>query len=216
MEDFMTGYFVSFEGPDGAGKSTVLKEVLAKIGPQLKPQYLVTREPGGSKIAEKIRDIILDPANDKMNAKTEALLYAAARSQHVEEIIKPALDAGKIVFSDRFVDSSLAYQGEGRDLGIKKVKQINDFATNKLDPDLTFFIDVAPEIGLHRIEKLRPGHEDRLEQENLSFHKKVYQGFLKVKEMYPERFVTIDGTQPIDQVVDQVIATLKQRMPEIF
>lgn len=216
MEDFMTGYFVSFEGPDGAGKSTVLKEVLAKIGSQLKPQYLVTREPGGSKIAEKIRDIILDPANDKMDAKTEALLYAAARSQHVEEIIKPALEAGKIVFSDRFVDSSLAYQGEGRDLGIKEVKQINNFATNKLDPDLTFFIDVAPEIGLSRIQKLRPGQEDRLEQENLSFHTKVYQGFLKVRAMYPERFVTIDGTQPIDQVVDQVIATLKQRMPEIF
>lgn len=216
MEDFMTGYFVSFEGPDGAGKSTVLKEVLAKIGSKLKPQYLVTREPGGSKIAEKIRDIILDPANDKMDAKTEALLYAAARSQHVEEIIKPALEAGKIVFSDRFVDSSLAYQGEGRDLGIKEVKQINDFATNKLDPDLTFFIDVAPEIGLSRIQKLRPGQEDRLEQENLSFHKKVYQGFLKVRAMYPERFVPIDGTQPIDQVVDQVITTLKQRMPEIF
>lgn len=216
MEDFMTGYFVSFEGPDGAGKSTVLKEVLAKIGSKLKPQYLVTREPGGSKIAEKIRDIILDPANDKMDAKTEALLYAAARSQHVEEIIKPALEAGKIVFSDRFVDSSLAYQGEGRDLGIKEVKQINDFATNKLDPDLTFFIDVAPEIGLSRIQKLRPGQEDRLEQENLSFHTKVYQGFLEVRAMYPERFVTIDGTQPIDQVVDQVIATLKQRMPEIF
>ena len=117
-----------------------------------------------------IRDIILDPANDKMDAKTEALLYAAARSQHVEEIIKPALEAGKIVFSDRFVDSSLAYQGEGRDLGIKEVKQINDFATNKLDPDLTFFIDVAPEIGLSRIQKLRPGQEDRLEQENLSFY----------------------------------------------
>ncbi len=216
MEDFMRGYFVSFEGPDGAGKSTVLKEVLAKISPRLKPQYLVTREPGGSKIAEKIRDIILDPANDKMDAKTEALLYAASRSQHVEEIIKPALAAGKIVFSDRFVDSSLAYQGEGRDLGIKEVKQINDFATGKLDPDLTFFLDVAPEIGLERIKKLRPNQEDRLEQENIAFHKKVYAGFLKVKDMYPDRFVTVDATQPIEKVVDQVISVLEQRMPEIF
>lgn len=212
----MRGYFVSFEGPDGAGKSTVLKEVLAKISPRLKPQYLVTREPGGSKIAEKIRDIILDPANDKMDAKTEALLYAASRSQHVEEIIKPALAAGKIVFSDRFVDSSLAYQGEGRDLGIKEVKQINDFATGKLDPDLTFFLDVAPEIGLERIKKLRPNQEDRLEQENIAFHKKVYAGFLKVKDMYPDRFVTVDATQPIEKVVDQVISVLEQRMPEIF
>ena len=216
MEDFMRGYFVSFEGPDGAGKSTVLKEVFNQIGSELKTQYLVTREPGGSKIAEKIRDIILDPANDKMDNKTEALLYAASRSQHVEEIIRPALKEGKVVFSDRYVDSSLAYQGAGRDLGIQKVKQINDFATDKLDPDLTFFLDLDPEVGLKRIEKLRPGQEDRLEQENLAFHKKVYAGFLKVKETYPERFVTVDATQPIDQVVAQVIATLKQRMPELF
>ena len=216
MEDFMRGYFVSFEGPDGAGKSTVLKEVLNQIGSELKTQYLVTREPGGSKIAEKIRDIILDPANDKMDNKTEALLYAASRSQHVEEIIRPALKEGKVVFSDRYVDSSLAYQGAGRDLGIQEVKQINDFATDKLDPDLTFFLDLDPEVGLKRIEKLRPGQEDRLEQENLAFHKKVYAGFLEVKETYPERFVTVDATQPIDQVVSQVIATLKQRMPELF
>lgn len=216
MEEFMKGYFVSFEGPDGAGKSTVLKEVLTEIGPKLKTQYLVTREPGGSKIAEKIRDIILDPANDKMDAKTEALLYAASRSQHVEEIIRPALKAGKVVFSDRFVDSSLAYQGNGRDLGIEEVKQINDFATGKLNPDLTFFLDVAPEIGLQRIEKLRPGQEDRLEQENLAFHKKVYAGFLKVKDMYPERFVTIDATQNLEQVVKQVVAVLEERMPELF
>lgn len=214
MEEFMKGYFVSFEGPDGAGKSTVLKEVLAEIGPKLKTQYLVTREPGGSKIAEKIRNIILDPANDKMDAKTEALLYAAARSQHVEEIIKPALNEGKVVFSDRFVDSSLAYQGQGRDLGIEKVKQINDFATDKLDPDLTFFLDVAPEVGLSRIKKLRPDQEDRLEQEDIAFHKKVYDGFLKVIKMYPERFVVIDATQPIDQVVDQVVTALKKRLPE--
>ncbi|PKZ84526.1 dTMP kinase [Lactobacillus crispatus] len=212
----MRGYFVSFEGPDGAGKSTVLKEVLNQIGSELETQYLVTREPGGSKIAEKIRDIILDPANDKMDNKTEALLYAASRSQHVEEIIRPALKEGKVVFSDRYVDSSLAYQGAGRDLGIQEVKQINDFATDKLDPDLTFFLDLAPEVGLKRIEKLRPGQEDRLEQENLAFHKKVYAGFLKVKEMYPERLVTVDATQPIDQVVAQVIAILKQRMPELF
>ena len=214
MEDFMKGYFVSFEGPDGAGKSTVLKEVLAEIAPQLKTQYLVTREPGGSKIAEKIRDIILDPANDKMDPKTEALLYAAARSQHVEEIIKPAINEGKVVFSDRFVDSSLAYQGQGRDLGIAKVKQINDFATDKLDPDLTFFLDIAPEIGLSRIKQLRPAQEDRLEQEDIAFHQKVYEGFLKVIKMYPDRFVVINATQPIDQVVKQVVTELKQRLPK--
>ena len=151
-----------------------------------------------------------------MEAQTSALLYTAARSQHVEEIIRPALSEGKIVFSDRFVDSSLAYQGEGRDLGIEEVKQINDFATGKLDPDLTFFLDIAPEIGLSRIQKLRPGQEDRLEQENITFHKKVYNGFLKVKDLYPDRFVTIDATQPIEDVVNQVIATLEKRLSEIF
>ena len=174
----------------------------------------MTREPGGSKIAEKIRDIILDPANDKMDPKTEALLYAAARSQHVEEIIKPAINEGKVVFSDRFVDSSLAYQGQGRDLGITKVKRINDFATDKLDPDLTFFLDIAPEIGLSRIKKLRPAQEDRLEQEDIVFHQKVYEGFLKVIKMYPDRFVVINATQPIDQVVKQVVTELKQRLPK--
>ena len=168
----MKGFFISLEGPDGAGKSTVLQEVLKQIGPEMKTQYLVTREPGGSKIAEKIREIILDPENDKMDDRTEALLYAAARSQHVEEIVKPALMQGKVVFSDRFVDSSLAYQGAGRDLGIKEVKEINDFATGGLEPDLTIFFDLDPEIGLKRIKKLRPDNEDRLEQEKLAFHKK--------------------------------------------
>ena len=211
----MKGLFITFEGGECSGKTTLIK-ALKEYYEAKNYNTIVTREPGGTPIAEQIRNVILDNNNVAMTSKCEALLYAASRIQHVEEKILPALKEGKLVFCDRFLDSSLAYQGEGRDLGIKEVKQINDFATNKLDPDLTFFIDVAPEIGLHRIEKLRPGHEDRLEQENLSFHKKVYQGFLKVKEMYPERFMTIDGTQPIDQVVDQVIATLKQRMPEIF
>ena len=168
----MKSYFISFEGPDGSGKSTVLKQVVAEIGPRLKTQYLVTREPGGSKIAEKIRQLILDPVNEEMSAKTEALLYAASRSQHMFETVMPALKAGKIVFSDRFVDSSLAYQGAGRELSIAAVKQINDFATSKIEPDLTIFLDVKPQVGLTRIAKERAGKEDRLEQEKLNFHQK--------------------------------------------
>lgn len=212
----MRGFFISFEGPDGAGKSTVLAEVLKQIGPKLKTQYLVTREPGGSKIAEKIRKIILDPENIKMSDRTEALLYAAARSQHVEEIIKPALDEGKLVISDRFVDSSLAYQGAGRNLGIKEVKEINNFATGGLEPDLTLFFDLDPEIGLARIEKLRPGHEDRLEQEKLAFHEKVYEGYQKVNKLYSDRIVVIDASKPFEEVVEATVSTIENRLPELF
>ncbi|GAA3634089.1 dTMP kinase [Lactobacillus hamsteri] len=212
----MRGFFISFEGPDGAGKSTVLAEVLKQIGPKLKAQYLVTREPGGSKIAEKIRKIILDPENVKMSDRTEALLYAAARSQHVEEIIKPALNEGKIVISDRFVDSSLAYQGAGRNLGIKEVKEINDFATGGLEPDLTLFFDLDPKIGLARIEKLRPGHEDRLEQEKLAFHEKVYEGYQEVNKLYSDRIAIIDASKPFEEVVETTISTIQKRLPELF
>lgn len=212
----MKGIFISLEGPDGAGKSTVLTQVLVQLDSQLKTQYLVTREPGGSEIAEKIRKIILDPVNVKMDDRTEALLYAAARSQHVEEVVKPALAAGKLVFSDRFVDSSLAYQGAGRDLGIQEVKQINDFATGGLEPDLTLFFDLDPKLGLARIQKLRPDHEDRLEQEKIAFHEKVYAGYKQLEEMYPQRIVRIDASQAFDKVVDQTISTIKQRFPELF
>ena len=212
----MKGFFISLEGPDGAGKSTVLQEVLKQIGPEMKTQYLVTREPGGSKIAEKIREIILDPENDKMDDRTEALLYAAARSQHVEEIVKPALMQGKVVFSDRFVDSSLAYQGAGRDLGIKEVKEINDFATGGLEPDLTIFFALDPEIGLKRIKKLRPDNEDRLEQEKLAFHKKVYTGYKEVEKLYPDRIKTIDASQALEQVVEDTVNLIKSYLPELF
>ncbi|KRM34332.1 thymidylate kinase [Lactobacillus intestinalis DSM 6629] len=216
MEDFMKGYFVSFEGPDGAGKSTVLKKVLAEIEPLLKTQYLVTREPGGSKIAESIRQIILDPKNVKMDDRTEALLYAAARSQHMAEIINPALKEGKLVISDRFIDSSLAYQGVGRNLGIDEVKEINDFATGGIMPDLTIFLDVKPEIGLARIEKLRAGQEDRLEQEKLAFHKKVYAGYQEVNKRYADRIAVVDASQSLDDVVTSCVAIIKKRLPDIF
>lgn len=212
----MEGHFISFEGPDGAGKSTVLEHVLKQIGPKLKTQYLVTREPGGSKIAEKIREIILDPNNENMSDRTEALLYAAARSQHVEEIVEPALKAGKVVFSDRFVDSSLAYQGSGRNLGIQAVKQINDFGTGGLEPDLTLFFDLDPKVGLARIEKLRPDHEDRLEQEKLSFHEKVYAGYQEVNKMFSDRIVIIDASQPLEKVVQDSIQAIQAKLPELF
>ena len=213
MESFMKSYFISFEGPDGSGKSTVLKQVVAQIGPRLKTQYLVTREPGGSKIAEKIRQLILDPVNEEMSAKTEALLYAASRSQHMFETVIPALKAGKVVFSDRFVDSSLAYQGAGRDLGIAAVKQINDFATSKIEPDLTIFLDVKPQVGLDRIAKERAGQEDRLEQEKLIFHQKVYRGYQEVNQAYPKRIVVVDANKPLNLVVEDCVKIIANRLP---
>ena len=213
MESFMKSYFISFEGPDGSGKSTVLKQVVAQIGPRLKTQYLVTREPGGSKIAEKIRQLILDPVNEEMSAKTEALLYAASRSQHMFETVLPALKAGKVVFSDRFVDSSLAYQGAGRDLGIAAVKQINDFATSKIEPDLTIFLDVKPQIGLDRIAQERAGQEDRLEQEKLIFHQKVYRGYQEVNQAYPKRIVVVNANKPLNLVVEDCVKIIANRLP---
>ena len=209
----MKSYFISFEGPDGSGKSTVLKQVVAEIGPRLKTQYLVTREPGGSKIAEKIRQLILDPVNEEMSAKTEALLYAASRSQHMFETVIPALKAGKIVFSDRFVDSSLAYQGAGRELGIAAVKQINDFATSKIEPDLTIFLDVKPQVGLTRIAKERAGKEDRLEQEKLNFHQKVYQGYQEVIKAHPERIKVVDANKPFNLVVEDCVKIIENQLP---
>ncbi|EJN53209.1 Thymidylate kinase (dTMP kinase), partial [Lactobacillus gasseri CECT 5714] len=134
----------TFEGPDGAGKTTVINELIKQLPKEIQEKTIITREPGGSKISENIRTIILDPANKEMDDRTEALLYAAQRSQHVSEVIRPALEAGKIVLSDRFIDSSLAYQGVGRNLGVEAVKQINDFGTGGLEPDLTiFFLSLA-------------------------------------------------------------------------
>lgn len=210
----MKSFFISFEGPDGSGKSTVIEQVVAQIAPRLKAQYLVTREPGGSVIAEKIRQIILSPANEEISAKTEALLYAASRSQHMDETIIPALKEGKVVFSDRFVDSSLAYQGEGRNLGIEAVKQINDFATSSIEPDLTIFLDVKPEVGLARIAKERAGQEDRLEQEKLAFHRKVYLAYQKINRAHPHRIKVVDANRPLNQVVEACVKIIAKHLPQ--
>lgn len=212
----MKGSLITFEGPDGAGKTTIINEILKQVPEMKRSNILVTREPGGSKISETIRQIILDPANKEMDDRTEALLYAAQRGQHVNETIIPALEAGKIIFSDRYVDSSLAYQGVGRNLGIEAVQAINDFATNNLSADLTLFFDIDPAAGLARIEKLRPDQEDRLEQEKLAFHEKVYQGYKQLINLYPERIKTVDASKSIPEVVAQSVKIIKSKFPEIF
>lgn len=206
-----SGYFITFEGPDGAGKTTVINKLVDLLN--LGDEVLLTREPGGSKIAEKIREIILDPKNEEMDDKTEALLYAAARAQHLEEVINPALKAGKLVISDRYLDSSLAYQGMGRGLGIDAVYQINQFATDGLLPDLTILLDLKPEEGLKRIGKYRS--EDRLELAGLEFHQKVYTGYQEVAKKYPERVKMVDASQSVDQVVADCLQLIKENLPNL-
>ncbi|KRM75448.1 dTMP kinase [Secundilactobacillus collinoides] len=197
----MSGLFISFEGPDGAGKTTVLEAVTKTVRAQLGDQLLVTREPGGNQISEAIRQIILNPENTEMDPRTEALLYAAARRQHLSETILPALKQNKVVLCDRYVDSSVAYQGAGRQIGEQAVYDMNTFATNGLLPDLTLYFDVPSEVGIARIKAHRQNDVDRLDQEALAFHKLVRAGYLRLRDADPERITTVDATQPLDTVI---------------
>ncbi len=203
--------FITFEGPDGAGKSTIIKLVHEKL---LQDGFniVLTREPGGTPIAEKIRDIILDNSNQALDARTEALLYAASRRQHLVEKIWPALKEGKIVLCDRFLDSSLAYQGGGRNLGVENVLNINLFATENTYPDLTLFFDVSPEVGLARVSKDKKRVADRLDNENENFHDKVYKTFKEIIEQNKNRIVVIDASKSIDEVVETTYKIIKERL----
>jgi len=187
----LKGLFITFEGVDGCGKSTqmrFLSEYLMEKG--IAP--VLTREPGGCNIAEKIRDLVLDIENKEMYDRTEALLYAAARAQHVGEVVGPAVESGRVVLCDRFIDSSLAYQGVGRGLGIEAVMDINCFAMGDCMPDKTFFLDFPPHLAFERMSKKRV--HDRLETQEEEFYILLYNGFVKLAEMYPERIVRIDAS----------------------
>ncbi|MBU7555193.1 dTMP kinase [Pediococcus ethanolidurans] len=212
----MIGKFISFEGPDGAGKTTALNSVVADLTPQLKNMLVVTREPGGNRISEAIRNIILDRKNTEMDDRTEALLYAAARRQHIVETIQPALDSGKLVLCDRYVDSSVAYQGAGRQIGVDEVYQMNLFATAGLLPDLTIYFDIPSEIGLQRIMTHRTDEINRLDVEQLSFHKRVRASYLKIAEQNPQRIKVIDATQSKADVVSNVEKIIYQENKEFF
>ncbi|TGB00846.1 dTMP kinase [Halobacillus salinus] len=207
----MTGLFVTFEGGEGAGKSSVLREV----GQQLKEEgypVLETREPGGIEIAEKIRHVILEPSHTAMDGRTEALLYAAARRQHLVEKVIPALEEGMIVLCDRFIDSSLAYQGHARGLGMDDVYKINEFAIENRMPDMTLFFDIKPEEGLARIEANKGREQNRLDLEKLDFHEKVYEAYQQLVERY-DRIQVIDATPSIDKVVESAYRTIKPHLP---
>ncbi|HHU80571.1 MAG TPA: dTMP kinase [Acholeplasmataceae bacterium] len=199
----MDGVFISFEGNDGSGKTTVIEkcaDVLTKKGYQV----LVTREPGGTNISEQIREIILNKENKEMDVRTEALLYAASRRQHIAEVIIPALAKGYIILCDRFIDSSLAYQGHARGIGIDKVFEMNMFACEGLLPSLTVYIDVNPEVGFSRMKK-DCRKLDRLELEAINFHKTVYQGYQELVKRFPNRIVSVNGDQNLEQVSSEVI-----------
>ncbi|KPN96138.1 dTMP kinase [Lysinibacillus sp. ZYM-1] len=195
--------FITFEGPEGAGKTTVIQKIAERLA-EKNIDVLATREPGGIEIAEKIRTIILNPAHTAMDERTEALLYAAARSQHYFEKVQPALDVGKLVICDRFIDSSLAYQGYARGIGVDEVLSINEFAIGKKLPDMTILFDIAPEVGLARIYATGDREVNRLDVESLTFHQKVREGYLQLVERYPERIRIVNADQNIDSVVEDV------------
>ncbi|MDW5300591.1 MAG: dTMP kinase [Sedimentibacter sp.] len=196
----MKGIFIVLEGPDGSGKSTMAHKIgqhFSEKGREIE----FTREPGGTDISEKIRELILDRNNTKMNYRTEALLYAAARAQLVSEKIIPWLESGKIVISERFVYSSLVYQGLGRGLGIDEVKKINDFGIAGLKPDMVLLFDINPEKALNR--KLNIDGGDRIENENISFHRDVYEGYKKLAKFCPE-IKTINAERTIEEIFDEI------------
>lgn len=208
----MKGKFITFEGVEGAGKTSVLHALTDKLT-DLGYEVVATREPGGIDIAEQIRTILHDRANTKMEERTEALLYAAARRQHLVEKVLPALDEGKIVLCDRFIDSSLAYQGYARGLGMEEVFQINQFAIQDVMPNLTLLFDIAPKKGLERIAANKNREKNRLDLEEIAFHEKVYEGYQLLHEQYPNRIQKINANQDFQDVersaLDCILAYLK-------
>lgn len=197
----MKGLFITLEGVEGSGKSTqarLLKDHLEGRGHRV----LLTREPGGTPLAEKIREIVLNPMNNGLGVTAELLLYEAARAQHVHELVRPALDEGVIVVSDRYIDSTTAYQGAGRQMDLELVKRLHAIATGGLLPDLTFLLDLPVEEGLRRATA--GGKRDRIEQEPVEFHERVRQGFLQLAREEPVRIRKIDGLQPSDVVAKEI------------
>ncbi|MCF3944069.1 dTMP kinase [Oceanobacillus alkalisoli] len=208
----MKGKFITFEGVEGAGKTSVLHALTDKLI-DLGYQVVATREPGGIDIAEQIRSILHDHANTSMEERTEALLYAAARRQHLVEKVLPALDEGKVVLCDRFIDSSLAYQGHARGLGMEEVYQINQFAIQGVMPNLTLLFDITPKKGLERIAANKNREKNRLDLETIAFHEKVYEGYQLLQEQYPNRIKKINADQAFQDVersaLDCILAYLK-------
>lgn len=202
----MRGLFITLEGGDGAGKSTQIRNIKSFF--EMKGLVVVhTREPGGTQISEKLRDILLDSHNTEMDAVTEMLIYAASRAQHVRELVKPALDEGSVVICDRFLDSSIAYQACGRGLG-DMVKIVNSYATDGLTPDITFWMDIDPDAGKERVSKM--GDFDRLEMEARDFHYRVYEGYRAIAQSEPDRIKRIDASRSVEEISAEIIKYLEE------
>ena len=203
---YSTGALIAFEGVEGAGKSTqldLLRDELERRGHEV----VVTREPGGTPVGERVRAVLLDPAVD-LDPRAEALLFAAARAQLVEQVIRPALERGAVVLCDRYLDSSLAYQGGGRGLGRGPVEEVNRFATGGLLPDLVVLLDLDPAEGLGR----HAARRDRIEVEGLGFHRRVRDAFRELAAGDPDRFAVVDGAAPADRVAAGVLAAVLARL----
>lgn len=203
--------FITFEGGEGSGKSSALRLLDERLRAE-GYETVLTREPGGTPIAEQIRNVILDKANTAMDARTEALLYAASRRQHLVEKVWPAIKEGKLVLCDRYLDSSLAYQGGARGLGIDNVLNVNLFATEGTFPDLTLLFDIEPELGLERIAKNASREVNRLDLEKIEFHRGVRKTFLSLAERYPDRFVVLDASKTLPEVVEDAYQAIKARL----
>lgn len=208
------GYFITVEGSDGVGKSTQIHNIenyFLKLGYEVQ----LTREPGGTRIGDKLRDILLDVSNDEMNEMTEMLIYAASRAQHIKELIEPSLKKGKIVISDRYIDSSIAYQGYGRRLGEDAVKIVNEYASFGLIPDLTFWLDLDPELGRKRILSRAMIQDkdvtfDRIELEKNDFHNRVREGYKEIARKNPDRVHRIDASLKADEVWEEIELILRK------
>lgn len=204
--------FISFEGGEGAGKTTVISALSTYLETKHGFDIVCTREPGGIEIAEKIRSIILDTSNTEMDGRTEALLYAAARRQHLVEKVIPSLKANKVVLCDRFLDSSLAYQGIARNIGLEDIYKINQFAIDNWMPSLTIYFDIDPEIGLERINKNKNREINRLDKEDIEFHHRVRQGYQLLANKYPTRIITIEANGTLDEVIAKTINVVSNHL----
>ncbi|RST57707.1 dTMP kinase [Siminovitchia terrae] len=207
----MSGLFITLEGPEGAGKTTFIEKLVNDLA-EAGVKALATREPGGIEIAEKIRTIILDKEHTVMDPRTEALLYAAARRQHLTEKVLPALQEGKVVLCDRFIDSSLAYQGYARGIGIDEVYSINEFAIQGAMPDVTLYFDIDPELGLKRIARNAGREVNRLDLEKIEFHHKVREGYHLLIQRFPDRIILIDAAAPFDLVYQNAKKMIESRL----
>ena len=203
------GIFITMEGPDGSGKSTQI-ELLRGYLEEKGYDVIITREPGGTVISEAIREIILNKDFTEMSSMTELMLYASARAQLVSEVIGPAIDSGKAVISDRFVDSSVVYQGIARGLGVDTVYEVNSYAIQGYMPDITFLLDLSAEEGVRR--KKDPKELDRMEQESLDFHRRVVEGYRTLAEKSPDRIIRIDATLPIEEIYDTIRGNVEKAL----